>query len=57
MYYYNKTAFYIILIFPIAAILGAPFVNFALVISSIYYLYLKNKNKKKFLEKNGNIFF
>ena len=47
MYYYNKTAFYIILIFPIAAILGAPFVNFALVISSIYYLYLKNKNKKK----------
>ena len=57
MYYYNKTAFYIILIFPIAAILGAPFVNFALVISSIYYLYLKNKNKKKIFREKWEYIF
>lgn len=57
MYYYNKTAFYIILIFPIASILGAPFVNFALVISSIYYLYLKNKNKKKIFREKWEYIF
>ena len=57
MHYYNKTAFYITLIFPIALILGAPFVNLALVISSIYYLYLKKKNKEKIFEAKWEYIF
>ena len=57
MHYYNKTAFYITLIFPIALILGAPSVNIALVISSIYYLYIKKKNKEKIFEAKWEYIF
>ena len=54
---YNKIAFYIVLIFPVALILGAPSVNFFLILSSIYFLYRKIKNKEKiFTEKWEYIF-
>jgi O-antigen ligase len=57
MYYYNKIAFYIVWIFPFALTLGAPAVNLLLIISSIFFLYIKIKNKEKILKEAWEYIF